>query len=70
MPDLIPAAAKKKMEGACKQVAKKVGKAVKGVLLDITGVLVESSAVGDGRAIQGSVDAVKRLDAAGSLSYQ
>ena len=29
MPDLIPAAAKKKMEGACKKVAKKVGKAVK-----------------------------------------
>ncbi len=31
MPDLIPNAAKKKMEGACKKVAKKVGKAVKGV---------------------------------------
>lgn len=29
MPDLIPAAAKKKMESACKKVAKKVGKAVK-----------------------------------------
>ena len=31
MPDLIPNAAKKKMEGACKKVAKKVGKAVKSV---------------------------------------
>ncbi len=29
MPDLIPNAAKKKMEAACKKVAKKVGKAVK-----------------------------------------
>ena len=31
MPDLIPAAAKKKMEAACKKVAKKVGKTVKPV---------------------------------------
>ncbi|MFL4469816.1 hypothetical protein ACERZ8_08035 [Tateyamaria armeniaca] len=31
MPDLIPAAAKKKMEGACKKFAKKVGKAVKSI---------------------------------------
>ncbi len=30
--------------------------------LDITGVLVESSAEGDGVAIQGSVEAVKRLE--------
>lgn len=31
MPELIPAAAKKKMEAACKKVAKKVGKTVKSI---------------------------------------
>ena len=41
------------------------GSGVKGVLLDITGVLAESSASGDGRAIEGSVQAVQRLEAAG-----
>ena len=43
------------------------GKTVKGVLLDITGVLVESSAVGDGIAIQGSIEAIKRLNSAGKI---
>eukprot|EP00095_Tigriopus_kingsejongensis_P004449 maker-scaffold168_size293125-snap-gene-0.19 protein:Tk04449 transcript:maker-scaffold168_size293125-snap-gene-0.19-mRNA-1 annotation:"phospholysine phosphohistidine inorganic pyrophosphate phosphatase" len=37
------------------------GKAIKGVLLDITGVLAESSVEGDGTAIPGSVEAVKKL---------
>lgn len=37
------------------------GKIVKGVLLDITGVLAESSAEGDGLAVQGSVQAVQKL---------
>ena len=41
------------------------GRAVKGVLLDITGVLVESSSTGDGTAIPGSVDAVRKLKDAG-----
>ena len=41
------------------------GRAVKGVLLDITGVLVESSATGDGKAIPGSVEAVRKLKDAG-----
>ena len=41
------------------------GRAVKGVLLDITGVLVESSATGDGTAIPGSVEAVRKLKDAG-----
>ena len=36
------------------------GKPIKGVLLDITGVLLE-----DGKAIQGSVEAVQRLKSAG-----
>ena len=38
---------------------------MKGVLLDITGVLVESSATGDGKAIPGSVEAVRKLKEAG-----
>lgn len=37
------------------------GRPVKGVLLDITGVLAESSSEGDGVAIQGSVQAVQKL---------
>ena len=37
------------------------GTAVKGVLLDITGVLAESSSEGDGQAVQGSVQAVQKL---------
>ena len=36
------------------------GKPIQGVLLDITGVLLE-----DGKAIQGSVEAVQRLKSAG-----
>ena len=40
------------------------GKVVKGVLLDITGVLVESSTSGP-KAIAGSVEAVKKLEDAG-----
>lgn len=40
------------------------GKQIKGVLLDITGVLVESTTEGP-RAIKGSVDAVARLQKAG-----
>lgn len=40
-------------------------KAIRGVLLDITGVLVESSASGDGVAIQGSIRAIERMKEAG-----
>ena len=40
------------------------GKDIKGVLLDITGVLVESTSTGS-VAIQGSIEAVKKLSAAG-----
>jgi len=40
-------------------------KEIKGVLLDITGVLVESSSNSDGIAIQGSAEAVKKLQDAG-----
>jgi hypothetical protein len=43
------------------------GRKVKGVLLDITGVLAESSSTGDGTAIQGSVEAVKKLKSAGNI---
>ena len=43
------------------------GVGVKRVLLDITGVLVESSAEGDGKAINGSVQAVQKLKEAGEL---
>ncbi len=41
------------------------GRNIRGVLLDITGVLAESSVGGDGTAIVGSVEAVKRLKSAG-----
>jgi len=41
------------------------GRSVLGVLCDITGVLSESSSEGDGTAIPGSVDAIKRLFDAG-----
>ncbi len=34
---------------------------IKGVLLDITGVLVESSAQGDGTPVPGSIEAVQAL---------
>lgn len=40
-------------------------KPVKGVLLDVTGVLAESCTTGDGTAIPGSVEAVASLEAAG-----
>ena len=40
------------------------GSRVKGVLLDITGVLVEGTSDGP-KAIKGSVEAVSRLEAAG-----
>ena len=40
------------------------GKVINGVLLDITGVLVESSTSGP-KAIPGSVEAVKKLEDAG-----
>ena len=40
-------------------------KPLRGFLLDITGVLAESSAEGDGVAIQGSVEAVRKIEAAG-----
>ena len=40
------------------------GKAIKAVLLDITGVLTESTSDGS-RPIEGSVDAVKRIVDAG-----
>merc|ERR1712029_407645 len=40
------------------------GKDIKGVLLDITGVLVEST-TGGSKAIPGSIEAVKKLSAAG-----
>merc|ERR1711983_551616 len=40
------------------------GKDIKGVLLDITGVLVEST-TGGSKAIPGSIEAVKNLSAAG-----
>lgn len=43
------------------------GKPIKGVLLDITGVLAESSAEGDGKAIPGSVEAVKKLASKGEM---
>ena len=39
---------------------------VKGVLLDITGVLAESSSTGDGTAITGSVEAIQSLKQAGT----
>jgi len=39
---------------------------IRAVLLDITGVLVESSAKGDGVAVQGSVDAVRKLTETGN----
>ena len=43
------------------------GKPIRGVLLDITGVLMESSSVEDTKlAIPGSVEAVQRLITAGS----
>ncbi len=43
------------------------GKAIRGVLLDITGVLMESSSVEDAKlAIPGSVEAVQKLTTAGS----
>ena len=41
------------------------GRAVKGVLLDITGVLLESAAVGDGHAIPGSIEAIEKLNGNG-----
>jgi hypothetical protein len=43
------------------------GKRIRGVLLDITGVLMESSSVEDTKlAIPGSVEAVQKLNSAGS----
>lgn len=42
-----------------------LGAPVKGVLLDVTGVLAESATSGDGTAIPGSVEAVEKLEAAG-----
>ncbi|TRY63027.1 hypothetical protein TCAL_05569 [Tigriopus californicus] len=45
------------------------GKPIKGVLLDITGVLAESSAEGDGQVIFGSVEAVKKLTDKGLLKH-
>jgi len=41
------------------------GSPVKGILCDITGVLAESSASGDGQEVPGSVDALQRLSNAG-----
>ena len=41
------------------------GKKIKGVLLDITGVLTESCSVEGSRAIKGSVEAVDKLKSAG-----
>ncbi len=42
-------------------------KSLRAFLLDITGVLVESSAEGDGVTIEGSVEAVRRLEAEGKV---
>lgn len=40
-------------------------KAIRGLMLDITGVLTESASQGGSKAIVGSVEAVKRLRKAG-----
>ena len=40
------------------------GRSIKGVLLDITGVLIESSAGSDGHVIHGSIAAVDILKSA------
>ena len=44
------------------------GKVITAVLLDITGVLTESTSDGS-RPIEGSVDAVKRIQDAGKLHF-
>ena len=46
------------------------GKKIKGVLCDITGVLTESVSGGGSQAIEGSVEALKRLKAAGIYSWK
>ena len=43
------------------------GKAIKGVLCDITGVLTESVSEGGSRPIEGSIEALQRLKAAGKV---
>ena len=42
------------------------GKKIKGILLDITGVLTESVSGGGSRPVAGSVEAVNRIKAAGN----
>ena len=43
------------------------GKNIKGVLCDITGVLTESVSEGGSQPIEGSIDALQRMKAAGKV---
>ena len=43
------------------------GKKIKGILCDITGVLTESVSGGGSSPIEGSIDALERLKAAGKF---